>query len=202
MPAPHACTDFARWPAPSICSPPRSSTRAGRLSRRVGGAQTAFLRRSRRPGRRDRPRGDRRRGRPRQVRPQYPSAAELHLQHHAFALLDQSRRGPARMVLEPGRLAQAARRYLADGLSRHGPWAPPRPSCCVSSARPISSRAGGCALLCRRFMEFCRTVPEIVFALLFVVAFGLVRCPACWRSPSIPRARSASCSPRRWKTST
>jgi phosphonate transport system permease protein len=26
---------------------------------------------------------------------------------------------------------------------------------------------------CRRFMEFCRTVPEIVFALLFVVAFGL-----------------------------
>ena len=27
--------------------------------------------------------------------------------------------------------------------------------------------------LCRRFMEFCRTVPEIVFALLFVLAFGL-----------------------------
>jgi phosphonate transport system permease protein len=27
--------------------------------------------------------------------------------------------------------------------------------------------------LCRRFMEFCRTVPEIVFALLFVVSFGL-----------------------------
>jgi phosphonate transport system permease protein len=27
--------------------------------------------------------------------------------------------------------------------------------------------------LCRRFLEFCRTVPEIVFALLFVVAFGL-----------------------------
>jgi phosphonate transport system permease protein len=26
---------------------------------------------------------------------------------------------------------------------------------------------------CRRFLEFCRTVPEIVFALLFVVAFGL-----------------------------
>ena len=25
----------------------------------------------------------------------------------------------------------------------------------------------------RRFLEFCRTVPEIVFALLFVVAFGL-----------------------------
>jgi phosphonate transport system permease protein len=28
-------------------------------------------------------------------------------------------------------------------------------------------------VLCRRFMEFCRTVPEIVFALLFVLAFGL-----------------------------
>jgi phosphonate transport system permease protein len=25
----------------------------------------------------------------------------------------------------------------------------------------------------RRFLEFCRTVPEIVFALIFVVAFGL-----------------------------
>ena len=27
--------------------------------------------------------------------------------------------------------------------------------------------------VCRRFMEFCRSVPEIVFALLFVVTFGL-----------------------------
>jgi len=27
--------------------------------------------------------------------------------------------------------------------------------------------------LARRFLEFCRTVPEIVFALIFVVAFGL-----------------------------
>src|SRR5262245_25917678 len=26
---------------------------------------------------------------------------------------------------------------------------------------------------CRRYLEFCRTVPEIVFALMFVVAFGL-----------------------------
>jgi phosphonate transport system permease protein len=31
--------------------------------------------------------------------------------------------------------------------------------------------------LCRRFLEFCRTVPEIVFALLFVVAFGLGAMP-------------------------
>src|SRR5690606_28249419 len=27
--------------------------------------------------------------------------------------------------------------------------------------------------LAKRFLEFCRTVPEIVFALVFVVAFGL-----------------------------
>jgi phosphonate transport system permease protein len=27
--------------------------------------------------------------------------------------------------------------------------------------------------VCRRFLEFCRTVPELVFALTFVVAFGL-----------------------------
>lgn len=27
--------------------------------------------------------------------------------------------------------------------------------------------------LARRFMEFCRTVPEVVFALIFVIAFGL-----------------------------
>ena len=38
---------------------------------------------------------------------------------------------------------------------------------------PISSSAAGSASSRRRFLEFCRTVPEIVFALLFVVAFGL-----------------------------
>ncbi len=32
-------------------------------------------------------------------------------------------------------------------------------------------------LTARRFLEFCRTVPEIVFALLFVVAFGLGAMP-------------------------
>jgi phosphonate transport system permease protein len=31
----------------------------------------------------------------------------------------------------------------------------------------------GRRFLARRFLEFCRTVPEIVFALIFVVAFGL-----------------------------
>ena len=31
----------------------------------------------------------------------------------------------------------------------------------------------GCAFVVRRLLEFCRTVPDIVFALIFVVAFGL-----------------------------
>ena len=33
--------------------------------------------------------------------------------------------------------------------------------------------AGWMCFVVRRFLEFCRTVPEIVFALIFVVAFGL-----------------------------
>lgn len=33
--------------------------------------------------------------------------------------------------------------------------------------------AGWMCFAARRFLEFCRTVPEIVFALIFVVAFGL-----------------------------
>lgn len=33
--------------------------------------------------------------------------------------------------------------------------------------------AGWACFVVRRFLEFCRTVPEIVFALIFVVAFGL-----------------------------
>jgi phosphonate transport system permease protein len=35
------------------------------------------------------------------------------------------------------------------------------------------ARHPGIRFLTRRFLEFCRTVPEIVFALIFVVAFGL-----------------------------
>lgn len=34
-------------------------------------------------------------------------------------------------------------------------------------------RSPGLRFAARRFLEFCRTVPEIVFALIFVVAFGL-----------------------------
>lgn len=35
------------------------------------------------------------------------------------------------------------------------------------------SRSTWSRILARRFLEFCRTVPEIVFALIFVVTFGL-----------------------------
>jgi phosphonate transport system permease protein len=35
------------------------------------------------------------------------------------------------------------------------------------------AKGGRQRFLARRFLEFCRTVPEIVFALIFVVAFGL-----------------------------
>jgi phosphonate transport system permease protein len=34
-------------------------------------------------------------------------------------------------------------------------------------------RSGPVVFVTRRFLEFCRTVPELVFALIFVVAFGL-----------------------------
>ena len=53
-----------------------------------------------------------------------------------------------------------------------------------------------------RFLEFCRTVPVLVFALVFVVAFGLGPCRACWRSRSTRPARSASSSPRWSRTPT
>ncbi|AVT74771.1 phosphonate ABC transporter, permease protein PhnE [Rhodopseudomonas palustris] len=43
--------------------------------------------------------------------------------------------------------------------------------CFLASANLVRSRA--LVFVTRRFLEFCRTVPEIVFALLFVLAFGL-----------------------------
>jgi phosphonate transport system permease protein len=36
-----------------------------------------------------------------------------------------------------------------------------------------TSPGPGCAFIVKRLMEFCRTVPDIVFALIFVIAFGL-----------------------------
>ncbi|KFC65077.1 Phosphonate uptake transporter [Bosea sp. LC85] len=43
---------------------------------------------------------------------------------------------------------------------------------CFSAAANLG-RAGWLRWATRRFLEFCRTVPEIVFALIFVIAFGL-----------------------------
>lgn len=43
---------------------------------------------------------------------------------------------------------------------------------CFSAAANIARTRVGC-FVAKRAFEFCRTVPEIVFALLFVIAFGL-----------------------------
>jgi phosphonate transport system permease protein len=43
--------------------------------------------------------------------------------------------------------------------------------CFLASANLVRSRF--IVFIARRFLEFCRTVPEIVFALVFVLAFGL-----------------------------
>lgn len=43
--------------------------------------------------------------------------------------------------------------------------------CFLASANLVKSQA--LVFATRRFLEFCRTVPEIVFALVFVLAFGL-----------------------------
>lgn len=43
--------------------------------------------------------------------------------------------------------------------------------CFLASANLVKSRA--IVFVTRRLLEFCRTVPEIVFALVFVLAFGL-----------------------------
>jgi phosphonate transport system permease protein len=43
--------------------------------------------------------------------------------------------------------------------------------CFLASANLM--RTGWARFLARRYLEFCRTVPELVFALIFVVAFGL-----------------------------
>jgi phosphonate transport system permease protein len=43
---------------------------------------------------------------------------------------------------------------------------------CFHAAANVAPTRFGRALA-RRFLEFCRTVPEIVFALIFVIAFGL-----------------------------
>ena len=47
--------------------------------------------------------------------------------------------------------------------------------CFLASANLVKSRA--IVFVTRRVLEFCRTVPEIVFALIFVLAFGLGALP-------------------------
>ena len=47
---------------------------------------------------------------------------------------------------------------------------------CFSAAANLTPQKGK-RFTARRFLEFCRTVPEIVFALIFVVAFGLGSVP-------------------------
>src|SRR5580704_7846253 len=47
--------------------------------------------------------------------------------------------------------------------------------CFAASANLVRNRA--LRFVTRRFLEFCRTVPDIVFALIFVVAFGLGAMP-------------------------
>jgi phosphonate transport system permease protein len=43
--------------------------------------------------------------------------------------------------------------------------------CFLASANLVSTPA--VRIIARRFLEFCRTVPDIVFALIFVIAFGI-----------------------------
>ena len=52
-------------------------------------------------------------------------------------------------------------------------WAPPAASSPAFLAAANLVAALVAALVIRRCLEFCRTVPEIVFALIFVIAFGL-----------------------------
>ncbi len=49
-------------------------------------------------------------------------------------------------------------------------------SLCFLAARNVTP-AGWILFVTRRYLEFCRTVPELVFALIFVIAFGLGAVP-------------------------
>jgi phosphonate transport system permease protein len=57
--------------------------------------------------------------------------------------------------------------YLATLLGALGAFL----LCFLASANLVRSRT--LCFLARRFLEICRTVPEVVFALIFVIAFGL-----------------------------
>ncbi len=72
--------------------------------------------------------------------------------------------------------------------------------CFVAAGNLVRSAA--LRFAAKRFLEICRTVPEIVFALIFVIAFGLGPMVGVLALPSTRRARSASCSPRWSRIST
>jgi phosphonate transport system permease protein len=57
--------------------------------------------------------------------------------------------------------------YLGTALGALGAFT----VCFLASSNIVASRTT--LFVSRRFLEFCRTVPELVFALTFVVAFGL-----------------------------
>jgi len=57
--------------------------------------------------------------------------------------------------------------YLGTALGAVGAFV----LCFLASSNIVASRTT--VFVTRRFLEFCRTVPELVFALTFVVAFGL-----------------------------
>ena len=53
----------------------------------------------------------------------------------------------------------------------------------------------------RRFLEIARSVPDLVYALVFVFAWGLGRSPASWHWRFTPREHPGSCSRRSTRTS-
>ena len=71
--------------------------------------------------------------------------------------------------------------------------------CFLMSANLTPSRAVRFAA--RRTLEFCRTVPELVFALMFVYALGFGSDAWCSRNSHPHRRRSASSSPKSSKMS-
>ena len=77
------------------------------------------------------------------------------------------------MVLGPAEMVAVARRDAADGLCRHAAGRRLRLRLCfLGEPQPRAARAPS-RFAALRVLEFCRTVPVLVFALMFVVAFGL-----------------------------
>ena len=90
-------------------------------------------------------------------------------------------------------LARPARRHPADRLCRHAARRHRRLRARLPVGARTSSRSAPLRWPVARVLEFCRTVPEIVFALIFVVAFGLGPLPGvlAHRHPHHGRAGQA-----------